>query len=46
MLKEITLNMHLGGKIQLEHGKRDLATIMIYGSIGPMMDLVILKGFK
>jgi len=38
--------MLLGGKILLDHGKRDLATLMTYGIIGLMMDLVILRGFK
>jgi hypothetical protein len=38
--------MHLGGKIVLDLGNRDLDTLVMFGIIGLMMGLVILKVFN
>jgi len=38
--------MHFGGKIELDPGNRDLGTLVMFGAIGQMKDLVILRVFK
>jgi len=40
-LKDIICKTNISGKIQLEHGKRDQVTTMIFGTIGVTMELVI-----